>query len=287
MLPWISENEESLNRLKEIADTGKGKYYVHCYLGKDRISVARRLIQKTLGRDIQVVNENARNIDTLKSFERGDIIKLDEGIYISPYPTDEEYFGFVLNGRIKKVVSLLSTNKESDVSWIEKERGLLKQHMVDFELIPMDLFPYDPAKVLSDVKKIKEMQRPLLVHAFLLPSPQTDIFIKVFKSEQPALHPYLFHDNMTNGKVEVLTQNVAAGPQPLANEFGDYLHYLGILGVAFVGKQNSKAEADKQAAEAVGLEWIYTNVNSLKQLDINTTWYIYGRDVDEIKRVIN
>src|SRR3981081_2947245 len=45
MLPWVSDNEESLQKLREIARTGKGKYFVHCGLGRDRVNVAKRVIE--------------------------------------------------------------------------------------------------------------------------------------------------------------------------------------------------------------------------------------------------
>ena len=43
MLPWVSDNEASLEKLRVIARTGKGLYYVHCGLGRDRVNVAKRI----------------------------------------------------------------------------------------------------------------------------------------------------------------------------------------------------------------------------------------------------
>ncbi|MBA3675416.1 MAG: hypothetical protein H0W75_10775, partial [Chitinophagaceae bacterium] len=46
MLPWIVNNLKSIDSLKKIVATARGKYYIHCYLGKDRVNVARRIIEE-------------------------------------------------------------------------------------------------------------------------------------------------------------------------------------------------------------------------------------------------
>ena len=44
MLPWVSDNGESLAMLEVLAREERGRYYVHCYLGKDRTRIAQRVV---------------------------------------------------------------------------------------------------------------------------------------------------------------------------------------------------------------------------------------------------
>ena len=47
MLPWISENKEALEKIKElVAKCKPEQYYVHCYLGQDRINLVKKLLNK-------------------------------------------------------------------------------------------------------------------------------------------------------------------------------------------------------------------------------------------------
>lgn len=284
LIPWISENEESLKKLKTFAQQAKGKYYVHCYLGKDRVAVAKRIIQSAVGGDYISGQIYARKLDSLRKFERGKLMKLDDSVYISPYPTEEEYFFFVVNGSIKQVVSLLTHKVPEDIKWINAEKEFIEQYLVDYQHVPLDLFPYDPFKVVEDVKRIKTMNYPLLIHSFLVPSPQTDIFINTYANGYPSLHTYLFHEMLVNGPVEVINQNTALGPRPKRDEFGDYLYYLGIRSVAYVGANNSWAETDKINAERSRLSYHVFSPADLGELDKNTTWFVYGASPDTIKK---
>ncbi|MDA3853185.1 MAG: hypothetical protein PF444_02950, partial [Bacteroidales bacterium] len=47
MLPWVSENTESLRQIDSLATKGKGKYYVHCYLGRDRVNVFKNIVKRS------------------------------------------------------------------------------------------------------------------------------------------------------------------------------------------------------------------------------------------------
>ena len=115
-------------------------------------------------------------------FERGKIFKIDEGVYLSPFPTDDELMRYVLNGSIKKVVSLLNPKHPPDTMWINREQKILNSNLVPYELLPIDLkSPTYENKLIEIAKKIKNMPRPLLVHAFLTKSSQTDAFIEEYK----------------------------------------------------------------------------------------------------------
>jgi phytol kinase len=48
MMPWASQNAESIEKLKDLALNGAGKYYVHCWFGYHRTMDARTLIIETI-----------------------------------------------------------------------------------------------------------------------------------------------------------------------------------------------------------------------------------------------
>lgn len=177
MLPWIDDNDTSLIKIKNIAHNLKGKYYVHCYLGKDRANVFRNII----------VNENStlkikselgtNNIDTLKSFERGKIIKLQQHVYFTPYPTDDEFFGFILNGKMKNVVSIMDP-KTNDVL-IEKEHKIMKQYNQKFLFLPISDSTTDK-EIQTIVDSILKLKQPVLINSYSTKSVLSERFIKVY-----------------------------------------------------------------------------------------------------------
>src|SRR5256714_13885804 len=101
MLPWVSDNEGSLEKLRVIARTGKGIFYVHCGLGRDRVNVAKRVIEAE-GKKI-AMSEDAKAATSFADrpipFERGSLAHLDHGKWLIPYPNQYEMFGFVIGGR--------------------------------------------------------------------------------------------------------------------------------------------------------------------------------------------
>jgi hypothetical protein len=180
MLPWVSGNEKSLAKIKELTTTGKGKYYVHCYLGKDRINVVKRIIEQ-YNISIQSIDvESVRFLDEIEKFERGKIIKLASGIYFTPYPTDEEFFAFILSGNFKKVISILDSTNSKNKDWITKEKNIMKLYQMPFEVLSIDMKRYNSQEVLEIVNKIKNSPKPVVVHGFRTDSQESKAFIQTF-----------------------------------------------------------------------------------------------------------
>jgi protein tyrosine phosphatase (PTP) superfamily phosphohydrolase (DUF442 family) len=181
MLPWVSDNKTSVEEIKNIAQYGAGKYYVHCYLGKDRVNVVKRIIHN-YGASLNYQEiDSTRILNETVVFERGKIYKIDEGVYLSPFPTDDEILRFILNGSIKKVVSLLNPQNPPDTMWINKEEKILSANLMPYETLPIEDNPLNSKKIFEIARVIKQMPRPLLIHAFLSNSPQTDAFIREYK----------------------------------------------------------------------------------------------------------
>ncbi len=124
MLPWVSSNDHVAEELKKLERRGPGKYYVHCYLGKDRVNVFKNMLASVMGRakTTSLDPENIRRLSNKERFERGMVTPLGKDVYFTPYPTDEEFFAYILNGTVKSVASLLNPGNPEDLPWIEKER---------------------------------------------------------------------------------------------------------------------------------------------------------------------
>lgn len=184
MLPWISENESALKKLEDFALNNKGKFYLHCYLGKDRVNLAKRIIE-TANAEIKIKSQlQARSITDLSKFERGEIIKLDENVYVTPYPTDDEFLGYVLNGSFKNIISLFDPKNPKDTLWTNKEKKLCQTFK-----IPLQFFPFDeprPAKkkLESLTKLALESEHPLLIHGYASDSPQVKSFVEYYNSSK-------------------------------------------------------------------------------------------------------
>ncbi len=184
MLPWISENEEALNRLKDLALNKPGKYYVHCYLGKDRVNIAKRVIE-TSNQTAAINSElKTRSIEDLEEFERGAIIKLEKDVYFTPFPTDDEFMGYILNGSFKNVISLLDSQNAEDLILIEKEKKFFETFKIPFENYPIHTKNINKKELKAEIEKIIKMARPILIHSFKTNSPQSEIFISAYNSSR-------------------------------------------------------------------------------------------------------
>ena len=182
MLPWISENEEGLNRLKELALNKPGKYYVHCYLGKDRVNIAKRIIE-TSNQTAAINSElKTRSIEDLEEFERGAIIKLEKDVYLTPFPTDDEFMGYILNGSFKNVISLLDPKDSEDLVLINKEKNFFETFKIPFENYPIRPKSINKKDLKAEIEKIMKMDRPILIHSFKTNSMQAEIFISAYNS---------------------------------------------------------------------------------------------------------
>lgn len=180
MLPWVSDNQSSIDSLRRIVRNAKGKYYVHCYLGKDRVNVARRIIEQESGNNFKLESEiQQRSINDLKAFERGDIYKLDNNSYLTPMPTKEEYFGYVIATNFSQIVSLSDLSDPEARALAEQEAGWLKEFKIAYKVFDVS-DKADPKRVQQIVDSVRTMQRPLLVHAFRSNQPIAQAFRQAY-----------------------------------------------------------------------------------------------------------
>lgn len=166
MMPWVSKNEKTLQYAKKFIENEKGLYYVHCYLGRDRINIFKSVAKKFGVKNSSEKNLTIRKIEDQASWTRGKYFKLEEGVYLTPYPTDDEFMMFVLNDYFKTVISLLDNNVAENQPWIEKEQKILNDYSMNYIHYP--LAPTFNQKDLSALKKlINSKEKPILLHGFL------------------------------------------------------------------------------------------------------------------------
>lgn len=186
MLPWVSDNAEALLAVRRLAESGEGRFYMHCYLGVDRVNVVRRVVENVRGIDTVDGAESARgprleDLTGNEGFERGAVIELAEGVFVTPYPTGEEWNSFIIGGRIRTVISLLDPAHESDRRWIARERLLLESVGMTFVHSPVPSSGSNRAAALAAVAAVRAAEKPVIVHGFLIPSHPVEAFMQAFK----------------------------------------------------------------------------------------------------------
>jgi hypothetical protein len=143
MLPWVSDNTESLEQIRQIALHGKGTYYVHCGLGRDRTNIAKRIIESVGPQS----NARVAGAASLKSavtfdkranepFERGRLFKLAEGTWVIPFPNEQEFYGYIIQGQPGQVILALDPTDSTQAEWIAGAERDMKQYVVKYSLLP-------------------------------------------------------------------------------------------------------------------------------------------------------
>jgi hypothetical protein len=165
MLPWVSDNEESLEKLRQIARTGKGKYFVHCGLGRDRVNVAKRIIE---AEGIKIaLNSGVKTAtgfsDRPDPFERGSLAHLEPGKWLIPFPNKHEMFGFILSGQAGTVMSLLDPTDPQQAAWSAETEKLLKEYAIPFVMRPLP--QNDVARANGIAKEVRALPPPVTVIA--------------------------------------------------------------------------------------------------------------------------
>ena len=138
---------------------------MHCGLGRDRVNVAKRVIEAegrkiALGADIKAATGFA---DRPTPFERGSLAHLDHGKWLIPYPNKHEMFGFVLGGQAGSVVSLLDPVDPQQAAWNSEMEKLFKEYSIPYTMRP--LVKGDAAKALEIAKEVRDMPEPVTVIA--------------------------------------------------------------------------------------------------------------------------
>ncbi|MBP1641217.1 MAG: hypothetical protein H6Q17_2800 [Bacteroidetes bacterium] len=165
MLPWVSGNEKAMERIRQLIKTGHGKYYVHCYLGRDRVNIFRKMVTDN-STNIQLrATTTIRKIEDLPRFERGNYFKIGEKVYLTPFPTDEEFIGYIVNGNFKAVISLLDETDPADKPWTVREKKILQAYNVRYINLPYKNTT-DTKTLQKIIDSISHLPSPIIIHGF-------------------------------------------------------------------------------------------------------------------------
>lgn len=128
MLPWVSDNHAALEQIRRIAHEGRGVYYVHCGLGRDRTNVVRRMLEADgVATEAHQSIAHASTLDeringTRAAFQRGNVRQLEKGVWLVPFPNPSELAGYMEAGQVKTVVFLLDPGDSTQRAWLDQAR---------------------------------------------------------------------------------------------------------------------------------------------------------------------
>ncbi|MDB5197233.1 MAG: hypothetical protein JWP88_1604 [Flaviaesturariibacter sp.] len=181
MLPWIADNQTSIDSLRRFAAANKGKCYIHCYLGKDRVNVARRIIEQASGSArMDGGNFTHRTLDDVEKFERGPVIKLGDNVFLTPMPTQEEYLGYILAANYKQVVNLIDTTDPEAQVRIAEERKNLSALGIQYKVYHVNEAT-TPIVMEGIVKEVKSFPKPMIIHPFFSDRIEAKLFLEAYK----------------------------------------------------------------------------------------------------------
>jgi ADP-ribose pyrophosphatase YjhB (NUDIX family) len=158
MLPWVSDNRQGRELLSALARSKRGRYYVHCYLGRHRADLARFTILEAEG----FPREAPAPIEWPPAFERGPVTRAAESWVVGPLPTEEEWVEFVMRSGARHVVSLLDPSDSAEHALIEEERDIARNLGLEFHLGEAGV----EAEVDSTIAFMRGLEGMVYVHAY-------------------------------------------------------------------------------------------------------------------------
>ncbi len=168
MLPWVSDNTESLEKIKQLALHGSGTYYVHCGLGRDRVNIAKRLIEslepQTRARVASTTGlKSAAGFERrTERFERGMPMKLQEGAWVIPLLNEAEFYGFILQGQPGKLLIVLDTTDVAQRTWLLDARKKMGQYAVGYDVVQYPRTKTDTSTTTA-LARVRALKSPFTV----------------------------------------------------------------------------------------------------------------------------
>lgn len=160
MLPWVSDNRASLDKIRQIARTGRGVYYVHCGLGRDRVNVVKRVVE-SMSANTPVQLAAARDLQEAKGleqrtapFEHGRLFELKPGVWLVPIPNRME-LSEILFGARAEVLLVLDPADAAQKKWLADAESELRSYIIPFAVVPFtERDAADTARVARLVSRI-------------------------------------------------------------------------------------------------------------------------------------
>jgi hypothetical protein len=153
MVPWFSENSQSLAEIKQIVQTGKGRYYVHCGLGRDRVNIVKKYIE-SLGAKTVATNDLHQALGfegRAADFQQGSLVNLAPEVWLVPFPEREELYGCFMEGRPGTVVIYMDSAAAPQDSLYRDAKQLLGSYGIPYTI----LSPSNPKAAADSVHRMK------------------------------------------------------------------------------------------------------------------------------------
>ena len=225
MLPWVSDNTESLETIRQLALHGKGTYYVHCGLGRDRVNIAKRVIeslQPQTGSRVAVASDLKRAMTfehRTEPFERGWLMKVSDGVWVIPYPNKDEFHGFTIQGQPGRVLLALDPADTLQKQWIAEAVSKMTQYAIPFTLLPYPAANGDTstAPILAQMRALKPPFTVMVAKTGWNPGlPKTPVARAIAKAYRVTLQPPPKVVETTEGERPDLVPGPAPTPPPAA-----------------------------------------------------------------------
>lgn len=177
MLPWVAENETSLDKIRELARDGEGRYYVHCGLGRDRVNVVRRMLERDGAARLadEGEAEKPRYFGVReRPLERGWHEELARDVWLVPYPNEHEFFGNMFAGQVASVALLLDPDDREQGPWVEHTRFLMDKYAIPLTELPLPASALERAPQVA--RRVADLPRPVVVIVpYAHPRPDTAV----------------------------------------------------------------------------------------------------------------
>ncbi len=287
MIPWVGEktNDLAKEKFREIfsQEAVNDRYYVHCYLGADRVNIAKKMIQAIFPGLIEVQETHSNPLEKTHSLYNGKVIQLGNEIFIIPSPTRDEIFNYL--GKMPLVTSILDPAFFREKGRIDELGEILKQFNTPYEVFSIPPIGIDPYQVLDVVQKMKNLSTPFVIETNDTDSARAEIFAQTFFYQKPSLAPSLFIRGMERGSVLFYRFNTVLGPRPTPQEFRNDLYENGIRKVLYLGNPlANEAVEDSQNARRANLEFRAVNDSDWPQIVMQDgPWYVYGTGVQDMR----
>lgn len=155
MLPWVSNNQTSLNLIRSIARKGTGRYYVHCGLGRDRVNLVKHMLQAMGARTVAAQGYMEGNFfdSRIPNFERGQLATFGDDKWLVPYPDKHEMLANILQGKTARMILALDTTDAQRRQWWQEATALFKEFAIPFD---------DMSTTSSDQARIRQIVARML-----------------------------------------------------------------------------------------------------------------------------
>lgn len=259
MLPWVSDNRESVATVRKLAGEKENRYYVHCYLGMDRVMIVKQIVEQESGSTTALITDKRHAPLERRSFERGPVVKVSDRLYVGPYPTPEELLKIV-GARVDNIVSLVDTSEPEHKVRQEQARRAFAPYKLAHTSFALTTAPFDAESILETAAKVRGMTGVTFVHEFYGPgsgrAPLAAGFIVAYRTGRAPVMPLIAAVPLQRGAMKLLDVDVVIGPRPNEREFNARLVESGVRLFVCMGGPSAKCSADEKVCERDRLQLV-------------------------------